>query len=249
MSHKHWPHANFTHFQKNDLGYFWLRLPKVKVLVFLGHIWPRITTVKVFDFEHFWPRMPMVIVLFFPYHFWPRMQMVNFLFFLVIFGQGYQWWTVKVFHQRWKFLIFESFRPRVPMVEVFVFSLSYLAKDTNGESFVFSWPFLAKLPMVKVLVGLGHFWPMLLLLATLAMNTNGESYVCDLRFWATSGVPLYQTWVRVPWRQSLAPHCEQEFSLQGVAADMVLQERLYLYTGRQALARRYEYLVPRNGTC
>jgi len=59
------------------------------------------------------------------------------------------------------------------MMKVFVFSLSFLAKDTNGESFVFSWSFLTKVSkgesfvfswsflakdtMVKVLVGLGHF--------------------------------------------------------------------------------------------
>jgi len=34
-------------------------------------------------------------------------------------------------------------------------------------------------------------------LATSAMNTNDESYVCDLRFWATSGIPLCQTRVCV----------------------------------------------------
>jgi len=34
MSHEHWPHANFTRFQKNNLGYFWPRLPTVKVFVF-----------------------------------------------------------------------------------------------------------------------------------------------------------------------------------------------------------------------
>jgi len=63
---------------------------------------------------------------------------------------------VKVFY-------FEHFWPRIPMVKVFVFSLSFLAKDTNGGT----------------LLGLGNFWPRLLLLATLAMNTSDESYVCD----------------------------------------------------------------------
>jgi len=52
-------------------------------------------------------------------------------------------------------------------------------------------------------------------LATSAMNTNDESYVCDLRFWATSGIPLCQTRVRVPWRQSLAPHCASRSSRSG----------------------------------
>ena len=41
------------------------------------------------------------------------------------------------------------------------------------------WP---RLPAVIVFVFHGHFWPRLLLLATVAMNTNDESYVCDLRF-------------------------------------------------------------------
>ena len=83
MSHEHGPHANFTRFQKNNLGYFWPRLPTVKVFAFLafsakdtngesfflGHFWPRITTVKVSYFEHFWPKIPMVKVLFFLCHF------------------------------------------------------------------------------------------------------------------------------------------------------------------------------------
>ena len=161
------------------LGHFWPRLPKVKVC-FLGHFWPRITTVKVSYFQHFWPKILMVKVLFFLCHFWPGMQ------------------TVKVF----------------------VF-LAFSAKDTNGESLFFLchfWPripmvkvlvglghFWPRIPMVKFLLGLGHFWPRLLLLATSAMNTNDESYVCDLRFWATSGITLCQT--RIRWRQSLAPHC------------------------------------------
>ena len=123
------------------------------------------------------------------------------------------------------------FWPRFPKMKV-CFSWSFLAKDNNGESFSF-WAFLAKdangesfwariptvkalfflghfwprLPTVKVFVFHGHFWPRLLLLTTSAMNTNDESYVCDLRFWATSGIPLYQTQVRIRWRQSLAPHC------------------------------------------
>jgi len=41
------------------------------------------------------------------------------------------------------------------------------------------WP---RLPTVKVFVFHGHFWPRLLLLATSAMNTNDKRYVCDLRF-------------------------------------------------------------------
>jgi len=94
MSHEHWPHANFTRFWKNNLGYFWPRLPKVKV-----------------------------------FYFW-----------------------------------------------------AFLAKDTNGESLWFFESFWPRIPMVRVFVFHGHFLPILLLLATLAINTNDESYVCDLRF-------------------------------------------------------------------
>ena len=47
----------------------------VKVLLGLGHFWPRITTMNVLDFEHFWPRIPMVKVLFSLCH----------------FGHGYKW--------------------------------------------------------------------------------------------------------------------------------------------------------------
>jgi len=35
------------------------------------------------------------------------------------------------------------------------------------------------------------------------------------RFWATSGIPLCQTRVRVRWRQSLAPHCASRSSRSG----------------------------------
>jgi len=117
------------------------------------------------------------------------------------------------------------------MVKVFVFSWSFLAKDINGESFCFSWSFLAKDTnsesfgrswsfLVKVTNGesfcfYGHFWPRLLLLATLAMNTSDEGYVCDLRFWSTSGIPLWQTQIHVHWRQLLAPHCATKSSSSG----------------------------------
>jgi len=37
------------------------------------------------------------------------------------------------------------------MFKVFVFSLSFLAKVTNGDSFCFSWIFLAKVTFI------GHF--------------------------------------------------------------------------------------------
>ena len=82
----------------------------MKAFVSLGHFLLRITTVKVFDFEHFWPRIPMVKVLFFPCHFLPRIQ------------------TVKVF------LFLGHLCPRLPTVKVFGF-LAFLSKDTKGESF------------------------------------------------------------------------------------------------------------------
>jgi len=203
MSHKHWLHANVTRFQKNNLGYFWPRLPKRKVcffslfgqgyqrwnaLIFLGHFWLRITMAKVFDFDHFWPRIPMVKVLFFPGHFWPRLATVkvfdfwaflakdtngeSFCFFLVIFGQGYQWWKFwlvwVIFGQRYQWWNF--------CLVLVIFGQGY-----QQWKFVFH----------------GHFWPRLLLLATSAMNTNDESYVCDMTFWATSGIRLCQTQVRI----------------------------------------------------
>ena len=44
----------------------------VKVLVDLGHFWPRIPTVKLL-LGHFWPRLPTVKVFVFHGHFWPRL--------------------------------------------------------------------------------------------------------------------------------------------------------------------------------
>jgi len=73
------------------------------------------------------------------------------------------------------------------------------------------------------------------------MNTNDESYICDLRFWATSGITLCQTRVRVGWRQSLEPHCVSRSSgncWHGIASTSIL------VPGRQALACKYVYLLP-----
>jgi len=51
MSHKHWPHANFTRFQKNNLGHFWPKIPTVEVFVFHGHFWP-VSFVGHFGYEY-----------------------------------------------------------------------------------------------------------------------------------------------------------------------------------------------------
>ena len=84
----------------------------VKVLFFLCHFWPRLPTVKAFDFLaflakdtngecfqvfcHFWPRIPTVKV-FFLGHFWPRIPTVK-----LLLGLGHFW-------------------PRLPTVKFFVF--------------------------------------------------------------------------------------------------------------------------------
>jgi len=106
MSYEHWPNEDFTGFRKNNLVYFWPRLPKVKVFVFLEHIWPRLLTVTFFFLfgqgcqqhifcfflGHFWSSIPTVKV----FVFWAFLPKDNkgesFCFFLDIFSQGYQWW-------------------------------------------------------------------------------------------------------------------------------------------------------------
>jgi len=105
------------------------------------------------------------------------------------------------------------------------------------------WP---RLPTVKVFVFHGHFWPRLLLLATLAMIPMMR-VMFVIWDWATSGIPLYQTRIRVCRRQSLAPHCASRSSRSG--RQLLAWDCKYKYTGRQPLARKYEYLVPWNGTC
>ena len=115
----------------------------------------------------------------------------SFVFFLVIFGHSYQ---------RWKFLFF-----------LVIFGQGY----QQWKLLFFLGHIWSRLPTVKVLVGLGHLWPRLLLLATLVMNSNDEGYVCDLRFWSTSGIPLCQTRIRFRWRQSLATHCASRSSRSG----------------------------------
>jgi len=60
------------------------------------------------------------------------------------------------------------------------------------------------------------------------MNTNDESYVCDLRFWATFGIPFCQTRMLIPWRQSLEPHCASRSSRSG--RQLLAWDWVYEYT-------------------
>ena len=151
------------------------------------------------------------------------------------------------------------------MVKVFVFSLSFLAKDTNGESFVFSWSFLTNVTNGESFVFCWSF---------LAKDTNGESFgwswsfVAKVTFIGHFGYE-YQWWKLCLWFEILSnlwhpvlpnanahsleaisgtPLCKQEFALREATAGMGLGVRVYSYTGRQALAWKYEYLVPKNGT-
>ena len=113
MSHEHWPHAIFTRFQKNKLGYFWPRLPTVKVIDFLLFR-PRIHMVKaLFQLGHFWPRIPMVKLLLGLGHFWPRLLTVKDLFFMDIFIQGYFYWPLRLWISMMKvmFVIWDFEQP------------------------------------------------------------------------------------------------------------------------------------------
>jgi len=175
---------------------------------------------------------------------------------LAIFGQGYQRWKCLSFltifgqgYQRSNFLFFNlfgkdtngdsfgwswSFLAKDTNSESFCFSWSFLVKVTNGESFCFAWTFLAKVTFI------GHFsyeyqWWRLCLWFEILINLwhpslpNANSRSLE----AISGTSL----------------CNQEFELREATAGMGLQVREYLYAGRQTLARKYEYLVPRNATC
>ena len=77
-------------------------MPTVKVLIGLGHFWPRLPTVKVFDFLAFSAKDTNGERCFFHGHFWPWIT------------------TVKVFD-------FEHYWPRLAMMKVFVFSLLFLS--------------------------------------------------------------------------------------------------------------------------
>jgi len=69
-------------------GYFWPRIPTVKVLVGLGHFWPRIPMVKVLvGLGHFWPSLPTVKVCF------SRTFLAKATF-IGHFGYEYQWWKL-----------------------------------------------------------------------------------------------------------------------------------------------------------
>ena len=96
-------HTN-TDTMRISLGYFWPRLPKVKVLIFKP-FWPRIPMVKaLFFLGPFWSRLPTVKVFVF---LWSFLDKVNngesFCFswtflakvtFIGHFGCEYQWWKL-----------------------------------------------------------------------------------------------------------------------------------------------------------
>jgi len=254
MSHEHWPHGNFTHFQKNKLGYFWPRLPRVKVFVFLtfsakdtngesfNFSWSflaKVTKGESFCFSwSFLAKVTKGESFCFLGHFWPRIT------------------TVQVW--------FWAFLAKNTNGEIFGFALSFLAKDNNGESFFFSWSFLAKVTNGERFVFSWSF---------LAKDTNGESFCFSWTFLAKVTFVghfgyEYQLWKLCLWFEILSklwplalpnassrsleaisgtPLCKQEFALWEAIAGMGLQVWVYSYTGRQALAWKYKYLVPQNG--
>jgi len=152
------------------------------------------------------------------------------------------------------------------MVKVLFFSWSFLAKDTNGESFAFSWSCLA-----KDTNGESFAWSW----SFLVKVTNGERFCFSFTFLAKVTFIghfgyEYQWWKLCLWFEILSnlwypalpnassrsleavsgtPLCKQELALREATAGMGLQVWVYSYTGRQALACKYEYLVLRNGTC
>jgi len=68
------------------------------------------------------------------------------------------------------------------MVKVFVFTLSFLAKDTNGETFVFSWSFLVKVTNGESFCFSWTFLAKVTFIGHFGYEYNDEGYVCDLRF-------------------------------------------------------------------
>jgi len=87
-----------------------------------------------------------------------------------------------------KVLVFIVIFVHVHQLWKFWFLLAFLSKSTNGESFDY----------------FGHdffYWPLWLWIPTVKFLWFG---VC---LWATSGIPLRYTRVRVRRRQSLAPYC------------------------------------------
>jgi len=84
---------------------------------------------------------------------------------------------------------------------------------------------------------LWSFWQRFLSLATLAMNTNGEGMWIGLCLWATSGIPLRHTQVRVHLRQSLAPCCENRTSYFRRSCSYGIRILIYTCTSRESIKR------------
>jgi len=144
------------------------------------------------------------------------------------------------------------------MVKVFVFPLSIWAKDTNGENFCFFFVNFGqgyqwwKFCLVLAIFGQGYQrWKFLFF-----MEIFGQGYFYwPLQLWIPMMKVMFVIW---DFEQPLAsrsakrefafagdnlwnPTVQQEFALRVATAGMGLQVRVYSYTGRQALARKYEY--------
>ena len=145
-------------------------------------------------------------------HVWLGYQRWKYWFVFAICGQGYRWW---------KFLFFGHFWPRLPTVKVFVFLAHF-------------WP---RLPTVKVLV-------------ILAMVTFIGHFGCEYQwwklwlwfgvcFWANSGISLCQT--RVAGGNRWHPTVQAGFCAPRGNCWYGIESTSILYTGRQALAKKYDY--------
>jgi len=211
----------------------------VKVFVFLCHFWPRIQISESFCFS---------------WSFLAKVTNGESFWFFSLFGQGYQWWKL-VFS--WSFLAKDT------NGESSVFSWSFLANVTNGEIFWFFSLFGQgyqrwKLCFFLVVFGQGYQrWKLCFSLTFLVKVTFIGHFGYEYQWWK-----LY-LWFEILsnlWHPALAntssrslepisgtPLCKQEFALREATAGMGLQVRVYSYTSRQALACKYEYLIPRNG--
>ena len=110
-----------------------------------------------------------------------------------------------------KFFDFLAFLAKDTNGESFVFSWSFLAKVTNGERFVFSWSFLAKVTFIGHSSYEYQWWKLYLWFEILSnlwhpALPNASSRSLE----AISGTPL----------------CKQEFALREATAGMGLQVRV-----------------------
>jgi len=196
------------------------KVTKCEVFVFLGHTSPRLPTVKFcffIIFDQGYQQWKFVFS-------WPFLAKdtngKSSWFFLVIFGQDYPWWKLLFF--------LGHFWPRLPMVKVFVFSWSFLAKITFIGHLGYEHQWWKLYLWFEVCFWATSSIP--LCQTHLAMNTNDESYICHLRFAFEQPLASRSAKLAWLWIPMMSYICHLRFAFEQTLASRSAK-REFAFTG------------------